>query len=243
MLNQEKKVAVDVEPLSRSDWVANQLRRAIVNREFEPGERLLATSLAKKYNVSQTPLREAFARLAGEGWVEYFPQRGVRVSDVAFDEMLEVYEWRERLEPLAIARSTAAKSEESIGEVQQSFDALVKIAERKSKRGNHAHAYDEAHKRFHHALLQDCGSQWMIRMIDNLSEQSARYRQLSVPLRGGTESVRSEHERLYLAVLAGDADEASHASFIHLRNTTLAIAELASNANDAEEAETADVDG
>src|SRR5262245_39856535 len=113
---------------SRADWVADELRRAIMARDFEPGERLSATVLAEKYKVSPTPLREAFARLAGEGWVAYQPQRGVRVADVSVIEMLEIYELREILEPLAVRRSTSAGDDAWRERLQRSFEEMEALS-------------------------------------------------------------------------------------------------------------------
>ena len=54
----------------------DRLKEAILRGELRPGEKLTAAALATRWNVSQTPLREAFQRLAAEGLVELRPQRG-----------------------------------------------------------------------------------------------------------------------------------------------------------------------
>lgn len=66
-----------------ADRVTDQLRSAIINRDLAPGERLAAEAIAERFAVSPTPVREAFARLAGEGFVVALPQRGVRVSEIS----------------------------------------------------------------------------------------------------------------------------------------------------------------
>ena len=51
-------------PATRSDWAEERLRAAILVGELEPGQRLHANDLADRWDVSATPLREAFQRLA-----------------------------------------------------------------------------------------------------------------------------------------------------------------------------------
>ncbi len=215
--------------VSRADWVTDEIRRAIMARDFAPGEKLTTTMLAERFRVSQTPLREAFARLAGEGWVDYVPQRGVRVADISIRDMLEIYELREMLEPLAISRSTAHGDDAWKALVQVSFDDMVQLAGPgpAGLDGGAYETYEVAHSQFHRVLLQECGSQWLIRLTSMLSDQCMRFRRLSLPLRSRLGSVYAEHERLCHAAMIGDPDEAADAALAHMRNTKLAILEWA----------------
>ena len=215
------------ESVSRADWVADELRRAILARDFEPGERLSAERLAERFKVSQTPLREAFARLAGEGWVAYLPQRGVRVADVSVEEMLEIYELRELLEPLAIGRSVAHGDGAWRDGVRACFDEMVELAgpEPAALDGRAYDAYEQAHTRFHSVLVQQCQSQWLTRLTTRLRDQSTRFRRLSLPLRGRLGSVHDEHAHICAAAQAGDAAAAAAAALLHFQNTKSAILE------------------
>ena len=64
------------------DVVFQTLRRAIINGDFEPGERLMEISLAKKLGVSRTPVREAIRMLELEGLVVMIPRRGAAVAQM-----------------------------------------------------------------------------------------------------------------------------------------------------------------
>lgn len=85
-------------PISRIEWVEGELRRAILGGEFAPGERLLTVQLAERYAVSPTPLREVLHRFAGEGLVEFIPQKGARVSELSADDAAELAEVRTLLD-------------------------------------------------------------------------------------------------------------------------------------------------
>jgi GntR family carbon starvation induced transcriptional regulator len=213
------------ESVSLTDRVTDELRRAILAHEFLPGDRLGAAALAERFAVSATPLREAFARLAGEGWVSYQPQRGVRVAEVRVEEMLEIYELRLLLEPMALRRSVAAGDEEWRREVARAHRLMEASAHGPvADLDGRAYAeYEELHVRFHKITLSRCGSAWLIRLTDLLTDQSRRFRRLSLPVRARFGSVPAEHRAIADACAAGDADAAADALAAHVENTRRAI--------------------
>lgn len=81
--------------------VAEQLRQRILSGELGPGTRLRQIEWADRLGVSPTPIREAFATLAKEGLVRHDAQRGVVVFTPTVDDVMENYELRLALEPLA----------------------------------------------------------------------------------------------------------------------------------------------
>ena len=213
------------ESVSLADRVTDELRRAILAHEFLPGDRLAAAALAERFAVSPTPLREAFARLAGEGWVTYQPQRGVRVAEVRVEEMLEIYELRSLLEPMALRRSVVAGDEEWRDEVTSAHRLMEEAADGPlADLDGAAYArYEELHVRFHRITLSRCGSAWLIRLTDLLGDQSRRFRRLSLPIRTRFGSVCDEHRAIADACAAADPDAAVSALGAHLENTRRAI--------------------
>jgi|tagenome__1003787_1003787.scaffolds.fasta_scaffold20965361_2 GntR family transcriptional regulator, carbon starvation induced regulator len=210
---------------SMADRIADDLRNAILAHEFEPGDRLSAEALAGRLHVSPTPIREALARLAGEGWVVHVPQRGVRVADLNVQEMLEIYELRAVLEPIALRASVGRGDADWREEVRTRFTEMMQLDDGHLAEldGATYQEYEERHILFHKALLSQCGSRWLIRITDLLSEHSRRYRQLSIPIRGEFGSPTLEHQTIADACLAGDEDAAAAAVLAHMDNTRKAI--------------------
>jgi DNA-binding GntR family transcriptional regulator len=62
---------METAPQTRSDWVYERLKQAIVIGELSPGARLVAAELTQHWALSPTPLREAFPRLEGLGLKDY----------------------------------------------------------------------------------------------------------------------------------------------------------------------------
>lgn len=76
-----------------------------------------------------------------------------------------------------------------------------------------------AHAAFHEALVSACGSAKLLHIRSQLYEQSERYRRYSAPLDRTERNVAAEHQRIFDAAVARDADEATRAITDHLRLT------------------------
>ncbi|MPZ24184.1 MAG: GntR family transcriptional regulator [Dehalococcoidia bacterium] len=70
-------------PLSKGEAVWRSLRSAIIDGSLPAGARLRQDEIAARWEVSSTPVREAFRRLEAEGLVELLPHRGVVVAGPA----------------------------------------------------------------------------------------------------------------------------------------------------------------
>src|SRR2546428_13076930 len=80
-----------------ADTVYDALRRAIVEREFDPGEPLTEEELSRRFGVSRTPVREALAKLERDRLVRVVPKKGAFVRTVPHADMRERYQIRKAL--------------------------------------------------------------------------------------------------------------------------------------------------
>ena len=199
------------EPLTRTDWVDRQLRVAILSNDLRPGEKLVTTTLAERWQVSPTPLRESLKRLAADGLVELTPHGSARVAPLSVDDAREVYELRLLLEPQALRRSIERSDDEHRSLVTAAFDDLTTVTDVVSAIA--------AHQAFHGALLVRCDSRWLLRLTALLADHAQRYATASAAGRGGTASALDEHRALRDAALAGDASRAEALLAAHLRRS------------------------
>jgi DNA-binding GntR family transcriptional regulator len=95
--------AVSYQPLVAH--VAQQLRDAILDGRLKPGTPVRQEAVAREFGTSRIPVREALSQLENEGLVTIVPHCGARVATLDFDECLEIYKIRERIEPLTFAES------------------------------------------------------------------------------------------------------------------------------------------
>lgn len=160
-------------PISRIEWVEEQLRTALLNGELAPGERLLTAQLSERFQVSPTPLREALHRFAGEGLVEFIPQRGARVAELSADDSRELTELRTLLEPACVTHALEHPTAEWAAALASSAaDLTAALGARR-----HVVATSEnAYRAFYAALTSTCDSVRLRRYATSVRDQHARYR-------------------------------------------------------------------
>jgi len=206
---------METAPQTRSDWVYERLKQAIVSGELPPKARLVAAELAQRWAVSPTPLREAFQRLEGLGLVELSSQRGARVVPISVAEAEEIYELRLMLDPWALRRSLEQSNEAHRAEVAVAHERLVDVI-------NHLPSSEdrtllEVHRAFHAVLLARCPSVWLRRLTGLLADHSQRYQLLNARYAQRVSESMVEHERLREAALAGKVEQAVRVLIDHLQ--------------------------
>ena len=90
---------LQIEKISHRDRIGAALRAAIVSGAMEPGVVYSAPSLAVRFGVSATPVREAMLDLVREGLVETVANKGFRATEMADSDLDEISELRLLLEP------------------------------------------------------------------------------------------------------------------------------------------------
>jgi GntR family transcriptional regulator, carbon starvation induced regulator len=207
---------------TRAQWADRRLRLAILTGEIAPGTRVRPGDLAREWNVSATPLREAIHRLAGDGLIVESPHRGATVAPLDRGDMLELYELRLLVEPRALAKSLDASDASHREEMRHDHEVWLAAD---SSPDTDPLTREEAHQRFHRSLLSRCPSQRMLAQIDAYSEHSARYRLAAGSVKPGDPHGREDHQRLLELCLAGDTEAAVDALREHLMFTVNAVLE------------------
>ncbi len=97
------------------------IRAAIISLEFQPGEALQETTLARRLGASRTPVREALRRLQGEGLVDVAPSKGMIVSQVSVQDVENAYYIIEALE--GVSARLASERRDPVG--AESLEAVM----------------------------------------------------------------------------------------------------------------------
>jgi len=208
---------IETAPQTRSDWVYERLKHAIVSGELPPGGRLVAAELAQRWALSPTPLREAFQRLEGLGLVELSSRRGARVAAASVAEAEEIYELRLILEPWALRRSLEQSDDAHRAEVAAAHKRLVELLT--PVPSSDERLLLEAHRAFHIALLARCPSLWLTRLTSLLADHSQRYLLLNAHYSQRVSESMAEHEQLLEATLNGDIERAARVLITHMHGS------------------------
>ncbi|MGW3953219.1 GntR family transcriptional regulator [Streptomyces sp. NPDC004752] len=85
-------------PATANERAYRWAKEAILDGRFPEGSFLEEKVVSDEAGVSRTPVREAFHRLAAEGFIDLLPRRGAQVRRVTAEELVETYEMRQVLE-------------------------------------------------------------------------------------------------------------------------------------------------
>ena len=198
---------------SRTVAVLEAIKHAILVGELKPGRPLVETDLAAVLGVSKTPVREALKTLAGAGLVTMHPYKGAVVRTVDDDQARHIYDVRLLLEPEALRRAVIADFDwqQAHGALDRA-DACADQAERSL-----------ANRDFHHDLYAGCGNPLLVRMLDDLRDQTAlvsaaawRHDPAFPPLVPSWEREAAEHRGIVNAAQDGEADRAAQLLKTHI---------------------------
>lgn len=145
------------------------LKRGILNLDLAPGETLDEIQLASQLNVSKTPVREAIARLEGEGLVVSKPGRKSYVADISMKTIHEIFEVRMLLESASIRELAPQMTEEDLQALRHSLETAMESLDRDEMLG-----YVDANEDFHFFLIQRTGNQHLINIVTSLLDQAHR---------------------------------------------------------------------
>ena len=109
-------------PITASDRVLLEIQRAIVEGEIAAGSKISEPELARRYDLSRAPLREALARLERCHLIERTPNAGARVVKLSIEGLRSLYQLREELEGLACRLAAEHMTEQEIAEVRALLD-------------------------------------------------------------------------------------------------------------------------
>ncbi|WP_338702580.1 GntR family transcriptional regulator [Streptomyces sp. Q6] len=179
--------------------VANALRAALVAGELKPGEIHSAPSLAARFGVSATPVREAMLDLVKEGLVEAVPNKGFRVTAVSEQQLDEYTHIRSLVEIPTTAALAATAAPDDLEKLRDVAGEIVDAAV-----AGDLIAYVDADIRFHLGLLALAGNAHLVEVVHDLRKRSRLYGLTALVEQGRLEASAREHHEILDALLARD---------------------------------------
>jgi DNA-binding GntR family transcriptional regulator len=183
------------------------LERIVVGT-YAPGERLVETRLAREFETSQVPVREALRELEMLRFVESEPFRGARVRAVTLDEIAEIFPVRSALEEVAVRLATP----ELDGDVDE-LELHLKAMEEAAAAGD-LHEQVLSDVEFHRTIIDACGNS-ILRDVWQSLRVEGRTMITSLRTGIGLEEIAAIHRPIFDAIRTQDPDEAAVAMHQH----------------------------
>jgi DNA-binding GntR family transcriptional regulator len=207
---------VHPQPLTKSEFAYQELRRRIVDAKLAPGTRLLLRPLAEELGMSVMPVRDALRMLEADGLVTLESHRGATVTEIPREEVLQIIGMRMWLEILAVREAVPLHTPASLKRVEKS----LADAERAMEAGN-ARAYTRANRALHEALEAPAPEpiRELVRDLWERLWQTRRTTALFETLPERISGAQREHRAVVEAVRTGDAEAAGAAMERHREST------------------------
>ncbi|APE11786.1 GntR family transcriptional regulator [Rhodococcus pyridinivorans] len=213
----------DLRPVTRpstAELIAEQIRSAIVRGALGPGEQLGEAELAAHFQVSRGPLREAMQRLLSEGLLYSIRNRGIFVTELTFDDVVDIYRSRWVIEGGALDLVLEGRREQTWEALEPAIEEMRTAAEREDATG-----VSDGDRRFHEILVASADSPRLVRAARTLLVETrmclgalqTTYPDLHVQV--------DEHVVLREAIRTADREEVRRLLDEHLHDTVTRLRE------------------
>lgn len=195
--------------------VEQEIASAIVSGEIAPGELVSAPTLAARFEVSATPVREAMLNLEKRGFVSAVRNKGFRVTAVDQDALTRLAEVRHLLEPEAMALLAPRFTDEMAGRARALADEIVAGAA-----GEDLATYLTADRTFHLLLLEFLGNSYLVDIVADLRERTRLVGLTDLLQTRRLAASAAEHHQLVDLLEQHDADGARSLMHQHIGHVT-----------------------
>lgn len=201
-----------------SEVIRQTLSDEIATGRLRPGASLDEQQLADRFGTSRTPVREALRQLSVNGMVEIRPRRGVFVTAVTPEQIMDMFEMMAELEAMCVRLATyrvTAAERSKLYDMHHASAVLVSDGD--------VGAYDTFNRNFHETIYAAARNQFMAAQTAAVRAKLAAFRRTQ--LRRGDRLVQShaEHGQILLAMARGDGDESARCMRAHMLNASHAL--------------------
>jgi DNA-binding GntR family transcriptional regulator len=198
---------------SLREQVANVLRAAIVAGQMRPGVLYSVPTLAVRFGVSATPVREAMLDLAKEGLVDSVRNKGFRVTELSDEDLDDITELRALIEVPTVTQLASTITDADVAALRPLAQAIVDGAAE-----GDVIRYLDADRQFHLELLTLAGNPRLVDTVRVLRAQTRLYGLDLLVAQDRLVSSAAEHHELLDALQAHDAARVEAVMRRHIRH-------------------------
>ena len=186
--------------MSVADKIYENLRKSIIAGEVSPGDRLFEVKVAESYQVSRTPVREAFRRLEQDYLVQRIDQGGVKVTEMDPSSVEDLFGIRAALEEYGIQLACDRITPEQISALReikaQAMQAMDLYHSKEVSREYTLKRFFELNSKFHESIYQTTGSIYLVNLYNNIRGVVMGMRNISIQAEEEAIQTWEEHSLL-----------------------------------------------
>ncbi|WP_424943672.1 GntR family transcriptional regulator [Aliiroseovarius crassostreae] len=193
---------------SAASIIFDALKKAIIEGDLEEGAPLRQDEIARMFNTSRIPVREAISRLEEHGLVKSQRYKGAVVSGLSASEAGEIFDYRALLEPHVIRTAVPRMTKDNLTEARGYLEAFAK--------SDDPMEWGNLNRQFHATLYNASGLAFHLEAIESALDRVDRYLRAQLVLSDGMARANDEHARIQDACERGDADAAAELTRAHI---------------------------
>jgi len=198
------------------DDVYQKIKEDILTLKLKPGQMISENEIANIYNVSRTPIKNAFLRLKGEQYIEIVPQKGSFVTLLDIRNIRDVIYMRALLElDMLNTIIDEGLTEKAVAGLRANLEEQYKLINSENLTPSSYYIIDNA---FHYSLFRIVGRESMWDVIQNYQVYFARFRILDAMTTGRYEDVCLEHDKIIKALEDMDRAKLKKSVMDHLHS-------------------------
>ena len=195
--------------LTQADKLAADIADAIITGDLRPGARLDEQTLATRFAVSRTPVREALRQVAATGLGELRPRRGAVVAAVTATQLEAMFVAMGELEATCSRLSALCMTPVERRRLQAHHDAMGALV-----RAADTDGFAAANAAFHSPIYAGAHNAILAEMAVGLRRRLLPYRRAQFRGAGRLPQSQAEHGAIVAAILDGDV-AAAHGTMLH----------------------------
>ena len=189
--------------------IADSIGQRIISGALQPDAPLRQDQIAREFNSSHVPVREAFRQLEAQQLVVAVPRRGVRVAPLDANSVKEIAEMRAALEVVAL-RNAAPK-------LNSSHLARIELALIEGDNAETIQDFEMANRAFHQALMEPCAMPRLLARLDGLQLANSRLVFAMARSSGWRPRSNQDHRLILQALRARNVDQACNLLARHIQ--------------------------
>lgn len=182
------------------------LKERLINCIYEPGSILNEAQLATDLGLSRTPVREAINRLESEGFVKVLPKKGVYVSDIQLSDVLQIFQTRIEIEPVALRMAAPHLPTDELLHFQKTFTGEITDIQNGFRLDTAMHLF----------IIEHCGNRYIIEMMHRLFDDNTKVVIASKQNQVQIHDARQEHLNIINTLLEKDYEKAESLMRTHI---------------------------
>ena len=184
------------------------LKERPVNCIYPPGTLLNEAQLAADLGASRTPVREAISRLEMEGFVKIMPKKGIYVTDISLNDVLQIFQTRIEIEPIAVRLAAPHLPREELLAFCGKFKGEAPDIQNGFRLDTAMHLF----------IIEHCGNRYIIDMMHRIFDENTRVIISSKQNQVQIHDARLEHLDILNSLLDKDTERAIALMQSHIEN-------------------------